>query len=156
MSDPARCDDTVSQDTDETQHDASSLSFYDANSGQDNVDGERDGNLHSEQLSELTTDVNSSYASICSDFSPSERPGCAKLRTWLNHYMRIQMTDGRVLIGLFMCTDKDKNVILGSCQEYLSMEAVERQEEARPLGLAMIPGQHITTLEVDMPDCDVM
>jgi len=32
------------------------------------------------------------------------------------------MTDGRVLIGVFLCTDRDGNVILGSCSEYLKPE----------------------------------
>jgi hypothetical protein len=32
------------------------------------------------------------------------------------------MTDGRVLVGVFLCTDRDGNVILGSCNEYLKPE----------------------------------
>lgn len=36
--------------------------------------------------------------------------------------MRIEMTDGRILIGIFLCTDRDGNVILGSCSEYLNPE----------------------------------
>merc|ERR1712071_313733 len=28
------------------------------------------------------------------------------------------MTDGRTLIGQFLCTDRDCNIILGSCYEY--------------------------------------
>lgn len=39
--------------------------------------------------------------------------GKAKLRKWLNMNFRIEMTDGRVLIGVFLCTDRDANVILG-------------------------------------------
>jgi small nuclear ribonucleoprotein (snRNP)-like protein len=37
----------------------------------------------------------------------------------LNRNMKIQITDGRVLIGNFLCTDKDSNIILGCCQEYV-------------------------------------
>lgn len=44
-----------------------------------------------------------------------------RLRSWLNKNMKIKMTDGRTLIGIFLCTDKDKNVILGSCSEYLKV-----------------------------------
>ena len=33
--------------------------------------------------------------------------------------MKIEMTDGRTLIGQFLCTDRDANVILGSCYEYI-------------------------------------
>lgn len=42
-----------------------------------------------------------------------EEEGKAKLRKWLNMKFRIEMTDGRVLIGVFLCTDRDANVILG-------------------------------------------
>lgn len=34
--------------------------------------------------------------------------------------MKIEMTDGRILIGMFLCTDRDGNVILGSCSEFLN------------------------------------
>lgn len=39
--------------------------------------------------------------------------GKSKLRKWLNMNFRIEMTDGRILIGVFLCTDRDANVILG-------------------------------------------
>lgn len=42
-----------------------------------------------------------------------------KLEGLLNKNMRIRMTDGRTLVGLFLCTDRDCNVILGSAQEFL-------------------------------------
>ncbi|XP_034183492.1 LSMD1 domain-containing protein Sbat isoform X2 [Osmia lignaria lignaria] len=68
-----------------------------------------------------------------------------KLRGWLNRNLRIKMTDGRVLMGAFLCTDRDANVILGSCSEFLS----EDHTEARTLGLVMIPGRHIVTIHLD-------
>ncbi|KAK0163471.1 hypothetical protein PV327_007146 [Microctonus hyperodae] len=68
-----------------------------------------------------------------------------KLRGWLNRYLRIKMTDGRVLTGAFLCTDRDANVILGSCEEYLS----EDHAEARALGLVMVPGRHIISIHLD-------
>ncbi|XP_067828138.1 N-alpha-acetyltransferase 38, NatC auxiliary subunit isoform X2 [Heptranchias perlo] len=46
------------------------------------------------------------------------------LESLLNKSMRIRMTDGRTLIGLFLCTDRDCNVILGSAQEYLKPTVV--------------------------------
>lgn len=72
-----------------------------------------------------------------------------KLERWLNKNMRIKMTDGRILMGIFVCTDKDKNVILGSCQEYLKTPDSGEKEEPRVLGLAMVPGYHIVSIEVD-------
>ena len=43
-----------------------------------------------------------------------------RMESWLNQPMRIRMTDGRTLVGTFICTDKDRNVILGSCEEYVN------------------------------------
>lgn len=36
--------------------------------------------------------------------------------------MRVTLSDGRILIGVFLCTDRDENIIIGSCAEYLNEE----------------------------------
>ncbi|XP_022254236.1 N-alpha-acetyltransferase 38, NatC auxiliary subunit-like isoform X2 [Limulus polyphemus] len=80
--------------------------------------------------------------------SPTERvlsPRKQKLLSWLNKNMKIEMTDGRILVGIFLCTDRDRNVILGSCSEYLK----SKDEDPRVLGLAMVPGHHIISIHVD-------
>ncbi|CAD0197772.1 unnamed protein product [Chrysodeixis includens] len=74
--------------------------------------------------------------------------GKSKLRKWLNMNFRIEMTDGRVLIGVFLCTDRDANVILGACSEYLKGVDGET-EEPRVLGLVMVPGRHIVSIQLD-------
>ncbi|XP_031626533.1 N-alpha-acetyltransferase 38, NatC auxiliary subunit [Contarinia nasturtii] len=71
-------------------------------------------------------------------------PGRAKLQLWLYRSMRIVMTDGRILIGIFLCTDSDANVILGVCSEYTKSGGDERM-----LGLVMVPGRHIVTMHLD-------
>lgn len=89
-------------------------------------------------------------------------PGRRFLRGLLNHNqsMKICLSDGRVLIGIFLCTDKDSNVILGSCAEYLSVQSADKANnsltttdsdsvEPRILGLAMVPGKHILSVHVD-------
>ncbi|KRT81743.1 hypothetical protein AMK59_6164 [Oryctes borbonicus] len=81
--------------------------------------------------------------------------GAVKLRSWLNQLLRITMTDGRVLIGMFFCTDRDANIILGACSEYLPEEVdaegvvMKEVEEPRILGLVMVPGKHIVNISVD-------
>lgn len=65
-------------------------------------------------------------------------PGRAKLQLWLYRTLRIVMTDDRVLIGVFLCTDSDANVILGVCSEYAPYGGEERM-----LGLVMVPGNLI-------------
>ncbi|CAB0045022.1 unnamed protein product [Trichogramma brassicae] len=57
------------------------------------------------------------------------------------------MTDGRILIGSFLCTDRDANIILGLCAEYLSDNL---DLEARTLGLVMVPGRHIVSIHLDV------
>ncbi|KAF2896268.1 hypothetical protein ILUMI_09908 [Ignelater luminosus] len=82
-------------------------------------------------------------------------PGAVKLRSWLNKIFRVEMSDGRVLIGTFLCTDRDTNIILGSCSEYLPEEASAcsststTNEEPRMLGLVMVPGKHIVSISID-------
>lgn len=63
-------------------------------------------------------------------------PGRARLQLWLYRSMRIVMTDGRILIGIFLCTDAAANVILGVCSEFTKNGTDERM-----LGLVMVPGK---------------
>ena len=92
------------------------------------------------------------------------------LSSMLNKLMRIKLSDGRILIGVFLCTDRDSNVILGSCSEYvIDQENNEKQKDGRDknineidieidptlsiepriLGLAMVPGKHIVSIHLD-------
>lgn len=73
-------------------------------------------------------------------------PGRKRLQSWLNRSFRVVMSDGRIIIGTFLCTDKDANVILAMCSEYMKDGA----GESRNLGLIMIPGRHIVSIEADM------
>ncbi|KAM3823943.1 LOW QUALITY PROTEIN: N-alpha-acetyltransferase 38, NatC auxiliary subunit [Vipera latastei] len=73
-----------------------------------------------------------------------------KLENLLNKSLRIRMTDGRTLVGCFLCTDRDCNVILGSAQEYLKPTDSFSAGEPRVLGLAMVPGHHIISVEVEL------
>lgn len=72
-------------------------------------------------------------------------PGRAKIQSWLDKSLRITMTDGRILVGDFLCTDRSGNVILGLCYEYTELDG-----DGRVLGSVMVPGKHIVKMEVDM------
>lgn len=49
--------------------------------------------------------------------------GKRRLAQWLNKQMKIEMTDGRIIIGDFVCTDKDANIILSSSVETYNVES---------------------------------
>ena len=83
--------------------------------------------------------------------SPSETSAVEsareQIKDWLNKPMRVSIIDGRVLVGVLLCTDRDQNIILGSCNEYIGSPS--EQEEFRVLGLALVPGQHIQSISID-------
>lgn len=41
-----------------------------------------------------------------------------KLRSWLGKILKIVITDERVIVGCFVCTDREANVILENSWEY--------------------------------------
>jgi small nuclear ribonucleoprotein (snRNP)-like protein len=88
-------------------------------------------------------------AAAAAPMTPAQPAGKALLRSWLNKNMRVVLSDGRVLVGIFLCTDKDANIILGSCTETLSEADEAAAADPRILGLAMVPGRHITSIKVD-------
>ena len=64
-------------------------------------------------------------------------------------------------MGIFLCTDKDANVIMGSCTESMGSEEEEENDSAaaavepRVLGLAMVPGKHIVSIHVDQDSNEI-
>lgn len=64
------------------------------------------------------------------------------------------MSDGRILIGVFLCVDRDCNIIVGNCSEYLNEADLELWADARILGLALVPGRHIVRICEDASRVD--
>ncbi|XP_065587706.1 N-alpha-acetyltransferase 38, NatC auxiliary subunit-like isoform X1 [Cyrtonyx montezumae] len=77
------------------------------------------------------------------------QPRARRLAALLNRSLRVRMSDGRTLVGAFLCTDRDANIILGSAQEFLKASDAFPGSEPRVLGLAMVPGHHIVSIEVE-------
>ena len=44
------------------------------------------------------------------------------LKGYLNKRMRVANSDGRVIDGNFLCTDRDSNIVLGNCEEFASQK----------------------------------
>lgn len=51
---------------------------------------------------------------------PLKTNGRVFLESLLNKNVKIEITDGRTLIGQYLCTDRDKNIVLGGCQEFVT------------------------------------
>ena len=122
---------------------------------------------------ELTSNIVNQQEDIIQN--RTQNNGKEYLRGMLNKLMKIKLNDGRILIGVFLCTDRDSNVILGSCSEYVldqggdpntsPKQAEEESDsigdeandeldpifniEPRILGLAMVPGKHIVSIHLD-------
>ncbi|KAJ5174947.1 uncharacterized protein N7482_000824 [Penicillium canariense] len=91
----------------------------------------------------------------------------------LGRTLRIHATDGRMFVGLFKCTDAERNIILANSFEYrlpttsAIQEAAAKETESwdktsetksatvkvnmtsRLIGLIVIPGHHITKIELE-------
>lgn len=73
----------------------------------------------------------------------------SKLKSWLGHTFKILITDGREIVGGFVCTDRDANVILEYAWEY-AQASDNIKQEPRSLGLALVPGHHIKSISLMM------
>ncbi|MCJ1224794.1 hypothetical protein MMC12_001439 [Toensbergia leucococca] len=83
------------------------------------------------------------------------------LQAILEKRLRLHTTDTRIFVGEFKCTDNERNVILSQAYEYRPPSYNEADVAAplsltvantsRFLGLIVVPGQHITKIEVEDP-----
>ena len=48
----------------------------------------------------------------------------ALLKSYLSKRLRVEIRDGRIIEGSFMCTDRDRNIVLSNCEEYYGWEEV--------------------------------
>ncbi|KAJ5095811.1 Ribonucleoprotein LSM domain eukaryotic/archaea-type [Penicillium alfredii] len=92
----------------------------------------------------------------------------------LGRSLRVHTTDSRMFIGIFKCTDAERNIILANSFEYRfptpsAVEAAAEKQQAqeteaeaeaksatvkvnmtsRLIGLIVIPGRHITKIELE-------
>ncbi|KAI1172479.1 hypothetical protein F4777DRAFT_561455 [Nemania sp. FL0916] len=99
------------------------------------------------------------------DDAPTKADAEAYLQSLINKTLRVHATDGRMFVGTFKCTDTDSNVVLSLTYEYrypsqqklneaadaanASLKTVKVDMTSRYLGLVVIPGEHITKIEVE-------
>ncbi|KFD72950.1 hypothetical protein M514_14854 [Trichuris suis] len=73
----------------------------------------------------------------------------------LQKYLYVQLPDERVVIGRFVCVDRDCNLVLSECTEYSAQESPNGNqtngivmEKTRFLNFGHVPGRHIVKLKV--------
>lgn len=71
----------------------------------------------------------------------------------LGKLMRFELTDGRVVVGRCLCTDRDCNIVLQDCQEVLPSSA-ENQE--RYIGLSLVTGKTIVAAAMLAEDLELL
>ncbi|KAK2767600.1 hypothetical protein FQN54_003758 [Arachnomyces sp. PD_36] len=72
------------------------------------------------------------------------------LKSLLGRTLRIHTTDTRLFVGAFKCSDNDRNIILGGTYEYRYPDpSTDADITSRFIGLVVVPGQHITKIELD-------
>ena len=70
--------------------------------------------------------------------------GWAELRSWLGWALKVELSDGRRVVGELECTDREPNVILSCSTEYWGPEL----RDLRYIGLVMIPAAHIAAVQI--------
>lgn len=77
---------------------------------------------------------------------PLQSPAQKSLEKFLNKPMRIELSDGRIVIGNLVCTDNVPNIILQGSQEYWLKDWPNGY--IRDLGVVVIGGKHIKSIRV--------
>ena len=73
---------------------------------------------------------------------------CAKVREHLDGPVRIGLTDGRVIIGRFLCWDKQQNILVNEARETRMVATVPGdvpEKSERHLGIVLVPRKWIQT-----------
>lgn len=83
----------------------------------------------------------------------------AKMLQFINYRMKVNVAeDNRTLVGTFLAYDKYMNLVLADCQEYRKIkrkrgaaEELEEREECRTLGLVLLRGESVVSIQVEAP-----
>jgi small nuclear ribonucleoprotein (snRNP)-like protein len=79
---------------------------------------------------------------------PSSNVDVEAVRGLLGKPLRCTLSDGRRVVGKFVCLDRFANVLLREAEE---VPAPGSAEPAKRLGMVMVPGAHLRTAEAAEP-----
>ena len=86
----------------------------------------------------------------------------SKLLRYIEHRLRVSLSDGRTVVGTFLAFDKHLNLVLVDAEEYRNARKsssksgggsaiVEERVEKRSLGLIILRGENVVSVAVDGP-----
>jgi len=73
-------------------------------------------------------------------------PAQQLLQRYLDKPFRVELTDGRVVVGYLVCTDNAPNVILKYAEEFWLSQG--KDGFLRPLGTIIIPSRAIKSIRI--------
>uniref|UniRef100_A0A6V2A2W9 Sm protein B n=1 Tax=Ditylum brightwellii TaxID=49249 RepID=A0A6V2A2W9_9STRA len=82
----------------------------------------------------------------------------SKLLRYVEHRLRVTLTDGRTILGTFLAFDKHLNLVLSDSEEFRTLRkkndrsaVVEERQEKRALGLIILRGENVVSVAVEGP-----
>lgn len=79
--------------------------------------------------------------------------GKSKFWNWIDHRVRVQLEDKRIMIGTLIGFDKHLNLILADAEEFRIIKPKSKEdpirELKRPLGLLILRGDYVLSITAE-------
>ena len=77
----------------------------------------------------------------------------SKFWQWIDHRVKVALSDNRILVGTFIAFDKHLNVVLSDTEEFRILKPKNKgdpeREIKRPLGLLIVRGNNIVSISAE-------
>jgi len=79
----------------------------------------------------------------------ADRPAVDAIKAFLHRTLRISITDGRVFLGTFSCTDKQLNIVLTNTEEFRpGAPPSPFPVQGRYVAMVMVPWKLVEKIEL--------